>query len=456
MSPSSDSDCDISISPSMMTSTDNHDGIIEPELLLHNIDVDEDYSLISYTIAYDIDTGGDTNDDDKSQCTNVDTSANIRAELAIRPSSPNTNLVDGISNSKTSSSDDHNTNNDVKKLKILLQLYGWLVSIMTMITVIALMVMVYTIHDSYDFKMKLQFHNVITTSSMIRHHEIYTQHLQEQIQELQNEIMDVTNTYNQEKQDLQHQVHEMEAMISLSRDQEVSIEALQGTVQELRDYTSILELKFDKDSRVLNRQLRDAQSKSTQFEQKFNDVKHLYIDALDSFHSCDHKKNKLHKVNRNMTKEIKYLKGELRKTAKELSKSIDKEKRHKKTIKQLEERLADTEKIIEDNKKKTHKIDSTKGNTFPWETGKNSKYIMDDPSILIDNCWLYVKAKMDVGECVSDVTDSVKHHVQTLGKSFQSAVRNFRNEFDQFHKSEKKLYKAHKKLWSEFEDFMKY
>jgi hypothetical protein len=73
--------------------------------------------------------------------------------------------------------------------------------------------------------------------------------------------------------------------------------------------------------------------------------------------------------------------------------------------------------------------------TFSWDNGTTSNTA--EKSILVDNCWMYLQAKMDFGECLYDMTDHVKDHFQTLGQtmshSFQNAMKHLRNEMEQYH-----------------------
>ena len=161
---------------------------------------------------------------------------------------------------------------------------------------------------------------------------------------------------------------------------------------------------------------------------------------------CKNRKRKLKKEFNAVESELQSVKKKLRKETKALKDTTKEVKRQKKVILKLQKQLADIEtKKAQARKEKKRRPKDTKfqsqeyTSTFTWDQGTTTS--SNHPkSIFVDNCYMYLDAHYDFGECVYDMTDHVKDHFQTVGhtltQSFQNAMKHLRQEImEQYHPS---------------------
>jgi chromosome segregation ATPase len=295
----------------------------------------------------------------------------------------------------------------------------------------------------------------VVTATLVREQETELSKLYDRIETLQNDAVLMEQSHAMEMRQMKQKVNDLQESLKFAKNQDELIQQLEGQVHHLRSEASYMQSATEKEDRRVKRRLRDLQEHLDKMQERaqiyqqyytvssgqIDDWRKKYEAAMDSSEKCQKRAHRLKKETKQAVGEARVSAQELRKVSKELARSISTVKSQKDTIQSLRKKLS------EEAERRRKRDSEAKANaSFPWEGA--------DDSVLIDNCWLYLKAKMDVGECVWDMKDNVKDHFESFGRSFSEAFQNFRKEFKQFHSSEKSLYNSHKKLWKAFEQHM--
>jgi myosin heavy subunit len=311
-----------------------------------------------------------------------------------------------------------------------------------------------TIQESRQYKLQVNMQNVVT-ATLVREQETELSKLYDRIETLQNDAVLMEQSHAMEMRQMKQKVNDLQESLKFAKNQDELIQQLEGQVHHLRSEASYMQSATEKEDRRVKRRLRDLQEHLDKMQERaqiyqqyytvssgqIDDWRKKYEAAMDSSEKCQKRAHRLKKETKQAVGEARVSAQELRKVSKELARSISTVKSQKDTIQSLRKKLS------EEAERRRKRDSEAKANaSFPWEGA--------DDSVLIDNCWLYLKAKMDVGECVWDMKDNVKDHFESFGRSFSEAFQNFRKEFKQFHSSEKSLYNSHKKLWKAFEQHM--
>lgn len=97
------------------------------------------------------------------------------------------------------------------------------------------------------------------------------------------------------------------------------------------------------------------------------------------------------------------------------------------TIK-LEERILQLEQSLKPTQQKAPKNPSV----LPWEAcGEDAKETNEDPTVLVDNCWLQAKAKVELGTCANEAQEAAKKKLKGFGKTLKTGTTKLQNKFDQ-------------------------
>ena len=270
--------------------------------------------------------------------------------------------------------------------------------------------------------------------------------LQDEIRSLEHDALEQNEKYNHEIDTWKQKVLEMQAATAATSDQKESVQKLQDQVHQLLEEASAMEVSSNQETRRYQRAHRESQQEL----KRCSDVNAFQVQALEELsemgEQCKNRKRKLKKDFNAVESELQSVKKKLRKETKALKDTTKEVKRQKKVILKLQKQLADIEtKKAQARKEKKRRPKDTKfqsqeyTSTFTWDQGTTTS--SNHPkSIFVDNCYMYLDAHYDFGECVYDMTDHVKDHFQTVGhtltQSFQNAMKHLRQEImEQYHPS---------------------
>jgi chromosome segregation ATPase len=319
---------------------------------------------------------------------------------------------------------------------------------------ISLTVTLRTIQESGQYKLQVKMQNVVT-ATLVREQETELSKLYDEIEKLHDQAGSLEESHQTEMRRMKEKVNDLQESFEFAKNQEEVIQQLQGQVYLMQSEAAEMQMASEKEDRRVKRRLRDLQVHLDKMQERaqiyeryytvssgqIDDWRKKYEQAMDTSEKCQKRVHRLKKETKQAVAEAKHATNELRKVSKELAQSMGTVSSQKETIQSLRKKLS-----VEAERRRKRASEAKANASFPWEGA--------DDSVLIDNCWLYLKAKMDVGECVWDMKDNVKDHFESFGRSFSEAFQNFRKEFKQFHSSEKSLYRSHKKLWKAFEQNM--
>ena len=273
----------------------------------------------------------------------------------------------------------------------------------------------------------------------------------DEIFQLEYDALAMQEQHKHEIEMWQQRVHDLQVKVESRPDEKESMEKLQEQVHQLLEEATAMEVTSHQEIRRYQRQYRELQKD----HQNCNHVVSFQAESLQECSiladQCTTRKRQFKKDYHQVQKELQSVQNKLRKERKEWKETSKEVKRQKKVILKLQKQLVDIEtkktqarnekpkKRSKNNKQKDEYTSSfTSDNHHHHHHHHHSHGTAREKSTLhIDNCWMYVQAQMDWGECVYDMADHVKDHVTTMkhtvSQSFHNAMTHVRHEMEQYH-----------------------